>query len=229
MHGPTGSSGVHAVPQSGQSAARILPHITSPQRQAVGALSSTGAMPNFRSASNAESAGASASPLPSIAPSPRHMSRRETKHSAIIRCARAFPLGDTARVYSFSSAASPAAICRSRRYTARSISSASNPAMTAGILYSSGRNAKPRAPIIEATCPGQMKPEMSNPSPAISARRDGSTVLSIDHTEKLQTPSSRAVSTAAAVPGAVVSNPMPRNTTSFSGLFLASVTASTGE
>ena len=63
----------------------------------------------------------------------------------------------------------------------------------------------------------------------ISARRAGSTVFSMDRTEKFLTFSSFAVSTAAAVPGAVVSKPTPRNTTSLSGFSFAYSTASTGE
>ena len=67
------------------------------------------------------------------------------------------------------------------------------------------------------------------PSEAISARSAGSTVLSMEKSEKFFTPFSFAVSTAAAVPGAVVSKPTPRNTTSLSGFSRAIVTASTGE
>ena len=63
----------------------------------------------------------------------------------------------------------------------------------------------------------------------ISARSAGSTVLSMDQTEKFFTPASRAVRTAAAVPGAVVSKPTPRNTTSFSGFRSAMSIASIGE
>ena len=51
----------------------------------------------------------------------------------------------------------------------------------------------------------------------------------MENREKFFAPFSRAVSTAAAVPGAVVSKPTPRKTTCLSGSRSASSTASTGE
>ncbi len=47
--------------------------------------------------------------------------------------------------------------------------------------------------------------------------------------EKLSSPSSRACQTAMALAGAVVSKPTAKNTTSRSGFFCASFTASSGE
>ena len=47
--------------------------------------------------------------------------------------------------------------------------------------------------------------------------------------EKFLRPRRRACTTAMALAGAVVSKPMPKKTTSFSGLACASLTASSGE
>ena len=63
----------------------------------------------------------------------------------------------------------------------------------------------------------------------MSARRAGSTVLSIENTEKFLSLFSLAAPIATAVPGAVVSKPAPRKTTSYDGFSSASVTASSGE
>ena len=109
------------------------------------------------------------------------------------------------------------------------MSSGSKPEMTAGMPYSSGRKRKPRSPMMVPTWPGQRKPCTSKPSSPISARSAGSTRFSMDQTVKFPTPWSRAVSTAAAVPGAVVSKPTPRKTTSLSGFCFAMSMASTGE
>ena len=51
MQGPTGSSGTQRLPKSGHSAGLRRPVMTSPQRQAVGFVSSPYATPNFFSAS----------------------------------------------------------------------------------------------------------------------------------------------------------------------------------
>ena len=70
---------------------------------------------------------------------------------------------------------------------------------------------------------------MLKPSPAISERRAGSTRLSREKTEKFPTPRAFASSMEAAVPGAVVSKPTPRNTVSRCGWASAQSTASIGE
>jgi hypothetical protein len=51
MQGPTGSSGVQRLPNMGQPSGLRLPHITSPQRQAVGFAAGTWLSLNFFSAS----------------------------------------------------------------------------------------------------------------------------------------------------------------------------------
>jgi hydrogenase nickel incorporation protein HypB len=51
MHGPYGSSGTHAFPNSGQSTGRIFPLSTSPQRQAEASGAKTTGASNFTSAS----------------------------------------------------------------------------------------------------------------------------------------------------------------------------------
>ena len=229
MQGPTGSSGVQAFPNSGHCAGLRLPVMTSPQRQAVGVSVSEYRMSKRFSASKSFSSSRRPRPLLSIPPRPRQRSKRGSKHCFNILCARMLPFCDTARVYSFSSRGLFSASCLTSRKIARRISSGSKPATTAGRLYSSGRKAKPSAPMIVATWPGQRKPSTLKPSIRISARSAGSTLLSIDQRVKFFAPFSFAVKTAAAVPGAVVSKPTPRKTTCFSGFCSASSTASTGE
>jgi hypothetical protein len=58
---------------------------------------------------------------------------------------------------------------------------------------------------------------------------DGGTRTCDRSIEKLRTPNRLACTSAIALAGAVVSKPIPRNTTRLSGLARASVTASSGE
>ena len=83
--------------------------------------------------------------------------------------------------------------------------------------------------MMAATCPGHKKPSTWKSGASIRARRAGSVRLSRQSTEKLEMPSSAAASIQAAVPGAVVSKPTPRKTTSAEGLDRAAASASMGE
>ena len=117
----------------------------------------------------------------------------------------------------------------SRWYMASSMSSGSKPATAAGIPYSRGRKANSSAPVITATCPGQIKASTAKPSEAVSALRAGCTRLSMENTVKFSRPLRSASSRAAAVPGAVVSNPTPRKTNCLRGSAAAISSASMGE
>ena len=101
--------------------------------------------------------------------------------------------------------------------------------MTPGRPYSSDRKRKPFSPVTVATWPGQRKPSIAKSSIASSARRAGSTDFSMESSVKFFSPRSFAARTAAAVPGAVVSNPMPRKTTCFPDSSSAMARASIGE
>ena len=109
------------------------------------------------------------------------------------------------------------------------MSPASKPLTTAGRPYSPGRKAKASAPVMAATCPGQSRPSTAKSGAAASARSTGSVRLSRQRTEKFRISSSAAASRQAAVPGAVVSNPTPRKTTSAAGSARAASSASMGE
>ena len=107
MHGPTGSSGVHIFPNSGQPSGGIRPVMTSPQRQAVGVSALFRRISNFRSASNAASSSENSRPLSSISPRPRQEARAGWNARLSISCARALPSALTARLYSFTSPGRP--------------------------------------------------------------------------------------------------------------------------
>ena len=135
MQGPTGSSGVHLTPNRGQNSGESLPVITSPQRQAVATGEGLCAIQNLFSASNSEKSALKPRPLPSMLPSPRQISVRGSKQRSIILRARLLPHSETARVYSFSSFASPALICFIIMETERIISSPSKPEITAASAW----------------------------------------------------------------------------------------------
>ena len=88
---------------------------------------------------------------------------------------------------------------------------------------------KGRAPTTVETWPGPMNPS-SRRSGDSSSARNGGTIVTWEHiTEKFRRPSARARLSVSAVDGAVVSNPIAKNTTSRSGFCLAIRSASSGE
>ena len=90
-------------------------------------------------------------------------------------------------------------------------------------------NSNGRAPTTVETCPGPMNPS-SRRSGDSSSALSGGTIVTWEHiTEKFSTPSARARFNVSAVEGAVVSNPIAKNTTSRSGFCLAIRSASSGE
>ena len=90
-------------------------------------------------------------------------------------------------------------------------------------------NSSGRAPTTVETCPGPMKPSSRRSGDSSSARSGGTIVTWLQKQEKFPTPSARARLSVSAVDGAVVSNPIAKNTTSRSGACLAIRSASSGE
>ena len=90
-------------------------------------------------------------------------------------------------------------------------------------------NSNGRAPTTVETWPGPMKPSRRRSGESSSARSGGTIVTWLLITRKFVTPSAFARLSVSAVDGAVVSNPIAKNTTSRSGLALAIRSASSGE
>ena len=90
-------------------------------------------------------------------------------------------------------------------------------------------NSNGRAPTTVDTCPGPMNPSSRRSGDSSSARSGGTIVTWLHMQEKFLTPSARARLSVSAVEGAVVSNPIAKNTTSRSGFCLAIRSASSGE
>ena len=90
-------------------------------------------------------------------------------------------------------------------------------------------NSNGRAPTTVETCPGPMNPSSRRSGDSSSARNGGTIVTWLHMTEKFRSPSVRARFSVSAVDGAVVSNPIAKNTTSRSGFCLAIRIASSGE
>ena len=83
--------------------------------------------------------------------------------------------------------------------------------------------------MMTLTWPGQMKPSMRTSPPASRASIAGTTHLWAERIEKFLRPSLAAISTATAVPGAVVSKPTAAKTTCWSGCWRARSSASRTE
>ncbi len=109
------------------------------------------------------------------------------------------------------------------------MSSGSKPEMTTGRPYSAGMNSNGRAPTTVQTCPGPMNPSSRRSGDSSSARSGGTIVTWLQTQLKLRCPSALARLSVSAVDGAVVSNPIAKNTTSRSGFSRAIRSASSGE
>src|SRR5574341_1049303 len=79
------------------------------------------------------------------------------------------------------------------------------------------------------TCPAASKPSSCTSGDSSSARTAGGTVTCETSMAKFSIPCALAWATAIALAGAVVSKPMPKNTTVLSGCSRASASASSGE
>ena len=122
MQGPTGSAGVQARPNRGQSCGAhtprsTAPRSTAPHRQPGFSASGPGAKPNFLAASQGAKASRRARPLAGISPRPRHTLETGSNTRAMAACAAGLPASRTRRVYSFSRAERPSACIWASRQT----------------------------------------------------------------------------------------------------------------
>src|SRR5208283_510797 len=98
MHGPTGFSGLHALPKSGQSKGVLAPLMISPQAQPLGSLAGLSrVMSKVLSASKAEYFARIAKPLLGITPMPRQSAADGSNTSSSSFKAWTLPSGLTAR------------------------------------------------------------------------------------------------------------------------------------
>ena len=117
MQGPTGSAGVQARPNRGQSRGAHTPRSTVPHRQPGVSASGSGTKPNFLAASQGAKASRRARPLAGISPRPRHTLDTGSNTWAMAAWAAGLPASRTSRVYSFSRAGRPAACIWASRQT----------------------------------------------------------------------------------------------------------------
>ena len=110
-----------------------------------------------------------------------------------------------------------------------STSRGSNPVTTIGTWYFSTSGSYSQYPITEQTWPAARNPCTRVTGESMIAEIAGGTSTWDTSIEKLLTPSRFAWCTAMALAGAVVSKPMPKNTTCRSGFSRAIRTASRGE
>ena len=109
------------------------------------------------------------------------------------------------------------------------ISTASKPVITDGFLYWSATNSYGFFPMIVLTWPGRMNPSTCTSDESSNAFKAGGTSLNAVYTDRFLIPACSAWAMLAARSGEVVSNPVPKKTTSRFGSFWASAKASRGE